>query len=56
MANKDNRQKTPNSFRTNLALISFIFIAGFFLCPLLHIFMHGGGKGGHGHHDHDDKK
>jgi len=24
------------------------------LCPLLHLFMHGGG--GHNHHGHDDKK
>lgn len=26
------------------------------LCPLMHLFMHGGGHGGHGGHGQDDKK
>jgi len=26
------------------------------ICPLMHLFMHGGGHGGHGGHGHDDRK
>lgn len=26
------------------------------LCPLMHLFMHGGGHGGHGGHEHGDRK